>query len=299
MTFLRAVTFSSGVALAAAGLVGCGGADMAAHAAGQQDVTGGATYYKVGKPYRIKGKWYHPREDWDYEEVGYASWYGPQFHGRKTANGEIYDMNGLTAAHRTLPLPSWVEVTNLANNRKIVVRVNDRGPYAHGRILDLSRAAARKLGFENQGVTKVRIRLLQEPSLAAKEILTGKKTQVASRGNANAATARLNQRSRQDSSQRVAMLRPQTVIPAIPVVTPRQGRAGYFVQAGAFTDYQNARSLQQELGPFGMPTIETAPVGSRTFYRVRFGPIKDVKEAETLRNTLLQNGFDRSHVVSQ
>jgi rare lipoprotein A len=102
--------------------------------------------------------WYVPREEPGYDRTGTASWYGADFHGRATANGERYDMDALTAAHPTLPLPSYVTVTNLANNRTVLVRVNDRGPYVGGRILDLSRAAARALGYETQGTAQVRVR---------------------------------------------------------------------------------------------------------------------------------------------
>ncbi len=115
-------------------------------------------HYKVGKSYKINGKWYHPAEDPTYSKTGIASWYGSQFHGRLTANGEIFDMNRLSAAHTTLPLPSMVEVTNLENGRSILVRVNDRGPFAHDRIIDMSREGARRLGFEQQGTARVRVR---------------------------------------------------------------------------------------------------------------------------------------------
>jgi rare lipoprotein A len=118
----------------------------------------GASRYKVGSPYRIGMIWYVPREEPGYDRSGTASWYGADFHGRATANGERYDMNALTAAHPTLPLPSYVTVTNLANNRTVLVRVNDRGPYVGGRILDLSRAAARALDYETMGTTQVRVR---------------------------------------------------------------------------------------------------------------------------------------------
>jgi rare lipoprotein A len=114
--------------------------------------------YKIGKPYRIGGVWYVPREDPTYDRTGMGSWYGADFHGRKTANGETYDMNALTAAHPTLPLPSYVDVTNLANGKTVRVRVNDRGPYIGGRIIDMSRAAARQLGFESQGKAELRVR---------------------------------------------------------------------------------------------------------------------------------------------
>lgn len=113
---------------------------------------------KLGKPYMVAGRWYYPREQPGYDVTGIASWYGRDFHGRKTANGEVYDMNRLSAAHPTLPLPSYVYVTNLANNRTLLLRVNDRGPYVGNRIIDLSSAAARELGTSSQGLGRVRVR---------------------------------------------------------------------------------------------------------------------------------------------
>lgn len=117
----------------------------------------GGGRFQIGKPYKIRGKWYKPKEDPSLNEVGLASWYGPNFHGRLTANGEIYDQYGISAAHPTMPLPSYATVTNLENGRKITVRVNDRGPYAHGRVIDLSAKAAELLGYTKQGVAKVRV----------------------------------------------------------------------------------------------------------------------------------------------
>ncbi len=117
----------------------------------------GGGRFQIGKPYKIRGKWYTPKDDPTLNQVGLASWYGPNFHGRLTANGEIYDQYGISAAHPTLPLPSYAMVTNLENGRKIKVRVNDRGPYAHGRVIDLSAKAAKLLGYEKQGVVKVKV----------------------------------------------------------------------------------------------------------------------------------------------
>lgn len=119
--------------------------------------TTGRGGYKLGKPYSIGGVWYVPREEPNYDRTGVGSWYGADFHGKATANGEIYNMDALTAAHPTLPIPSYVHVTNLANNRTILVRVNDRGPYIGGRMIDLSRAAARALGYETMGTANVRV----------------------------------------------------------------------------------------------------------------------------------------------
>lgn len=131
--------------------------------------------YKVGNPYKIGDRWYYPKEDYSYSETGIASWYGEDFNGKLTANGERYNMNTLTAAHRTLPLPSIVKVTNLQNGRSVVLRVNDRGPYVKDRIIDLSKRGAQLLGYMGQGTTKVKVEIMAKESKALKEaMLTGK-----------------------------------------------------------------------------------------------------------------------------
>ncbi len=118
----------------------------------------GGGSYKIGNPYKVAGKWYVPRHEPGYDKTGMASWYGDDFHGRKTANGEIFDKYALTAAHPTLPLPSYAYVTNLENGRTVLVRINDRGPYSNGRVIDLSHRVAHHLGFEHKGLTRVRVR---------------------------------------------------------------------------------------------------------------------------------------------
>jgi len=145
------------LALIAASLAACASAPRPQLGAGGEP-TSRYTGYKVGKPYQVKGVWYYPKDQPSYDEIGIASWYGEQFHNHYTADGEIFDMGMPSAAHKTLPLPSLVEVTNLANGRTVIVRVNDRGPFVDGRVIDLSRAAAQELGFVAQGVTKVRVR---------------------------------------------------------------------------------------------------------------------------------------------
>lgn len=114
---------------------------------------------KIGKPYEISGKMYYPEYDQNYDRVGTASWYGPGFHGKYTANGELFDQNDLTAAHPTLPMPSLVRVTNLQNGKSAIIRVNDRGPFKDSRIIDLSKKSAQRLGI--QGLSKVRVQFLQ------------------------------------------------------------------------------------------------------------------------------------------
>lgn len=124
---------------------------------------------QIGKPYKVKGQWYHPREEPGYHKSGLASWYGDAFHGRLTANGEIYDMTHLTAAHPTMPLPSYARVTNTRNGASVIVRVNDRGPYAHGRIIDLSRRAAELLDYTHSGVAKVEVEYIGRAPLHGRD----------------------------------------------------------------------------------------------------------------------------------
>ena len=146
--------------LAQLALLALGGLALAACASTLPPSAPGSRYsgYRVGKPYQVNGAWYTPREQPGYDEIGVASWYGQQFHNHYTADGEVFDMSLPSAAHKTLPLPSLAEVTNLANGRKLIVRINDRGPFVDGRIIDLSREAAAELGFVAAGVTRVRVR---------------------------------------------------------------------------------------------------------------------------------------------
>ena len=124
---------------------------------GRQIPRGGGVF-KVGTPYTVAGKAYVPRHEPEYDRVGPASWYGDAFHGRKTANGEVFNKYALTGAHPTLPMPSYVYVTNLENGRTVLVRINDRGPYSRGRIVDLSHEVARQLDIESRGIAKVRVK---------------------------------------------------------------------------------------------------------------------------------------------
>src|SRR5262249_2308650 len=166
--------------LALLALAGCAGQE-AARPPVQQAVPG----YKVGKPYAIDGVWYYPAVDYNYGETGIGSWYGPDFHGLATANGETYDMNALTAAHRTLPMPSMVRVTNLENGRQIALRVNDRGPFVNNRIIDVSRRAAQLLRFEQQGTAGVRVEIMESESRQL-AMLAGATQQTAASGQADA-----------------------------------------------------------------------------------------------------------------
>ena len=130
---------------------------------------GGGTY-KVGKPYQVKGRWFYPKEETDYDKKGMASWYGPNFHGRLTANGEVYDQYHLSAAHPTFPLPSYARVTNLENGHSVVVRVNDRGPFAKGRIIDVSSRTADLLEMKRHGTANVRVQYIGRARMDGKDM---------------------------------------------------------------------------------------------------------------------------------
>ncbi len=156
--------------IVALGLALAGCASSGPHFAGSHHAhkERGQPVYRV-EPYQVKGVWYTPRADYGYDETGLASWYGPGFDQQLTADNEIYDMNELSAAHKTLPLPSVVQVTNLQNGRSLRLRVNDRGPFVDGRIIDLSRRAAQLLGFETTGTATVRVRIMKEESIEVAE----------------------------------------------------------------------------------------------------------------------------------
>lgn len=235
--------------------------------------------YKVGKPYKIMGTWYYPKEDYSYSEVGMASWYGEDFHAKKTANGEKYDMNTLTAAHRTLPLPSVVKVTNLENGRSLVLRVNDRGPYAKNRIIDISKRGAQLLGFQTQGTAKVRVEILAKESQELKAALLGNKY-----------TPTIT------ASSISTPIKPMQIVGYQPEIKS-YAKGSWFVQAGAFSKQAAAQNISAQLEQFGEANIYYVNVGGQKFYRVRLGPYKNVAEAEAAAVKVRNFGVYNAKIV--
>ncbi len=225
--------------------------------------------YKVGEPYQIDGVWYTPATDPNYDKVGIASWYGAKFHGRPTANGAVYDMNALTAAHKTLPLPSLVRVTNLENGRSLVLTLNDRGPFVRGRVIDVSRRASQLLGFYGKGTARVRVRAVSGDSGAP--LVAGSSPRDA---------------ISQEPLPAVATARAATVEPI-----------GRYDQAGAFTNPDNARRLSAELARFGPTRMIRAVVGGRAVYRVRLGPIATAEQANALLERVIRAGYSGARLV--
>ena len=283
-------------------------------------------YYKVGQPYQIDGKWYYPAVNWSYEETGVASWYGPDFDGKYTANGERFDMNALTGAHRTLPMPSVVEVTNLQNGRTIQVRINDRGPYARDRILDLSRRAAQLLGFESTGTAPVRVRLLHQQSVQAQlraqrnggpdiEAPTQLAAEPVSKVNAQtlapvggsttvADTAAPGAMPAPTPEPRAATSRLALNTPAAatapaghPTKAPVTSGSKMYIQAGAFSRRENAENLKARLERFGAVNVDTVRVNGAEVYRVRIGPIATTQEADRLLGDVVNGGIPQARLA--
>jgi len=269
-----------------------------------------AGVYKVGQPYQIDNVWYYPREQPDYDETGVASWYGPTFYGKHTANGEMYDGNQLTAAHKTLPMPVNVRVTNLDNGKSLIVRVNDRGPYARGRIIDLSKRAAELLDVVQTGTARVRVTYLGRtdingapppitpPAIAsALPAAPSGKVDIAALGMVPGATVA--------PPPAKPTLMPTATIPSqmfaddqptgkvtrvpIPVVTH------LYVQLGAFSKLENAKALLNRVG--GDLRISILQRGGQTLYRVRSGPLSSVADADAALSRITGGGANDAHIV--
>ena len=291
---------------------------------------GGGGGYKVGVPYQIGDTWYYPHEQPDYDETGIASWYGPTFYGKPTANGELFVGDGLTAAHRTLPMPVNVRVTNLENGKSLVVRVNDRGPYAKGRIIDVSKRAAELLGFYAQGTAKVRVTYLGRATLpngapgTDSPFLMAKALRAVPAGKVE--TASLNG----SAAQAFVQVPVKTVAPAPPPASPAPPPSAemstanatfadaledgapatgevtqvsvpavsrLYVQAGAFGTRENASRLKGRLA--GVDGLFISPVehDGRPLYRVRSGPYDDLEAANAALARLNGLGNNDAQIV--
>lgn len=233
-----------------------------------QPVPKGGGVYKVGTPYKVGDQWFTPKDDPNYRNVGVASWYGLDFHGRRTANGEIYDMDALSAAHPTLPLPTYAKVHNLENGREVVVRVNDRGPFARDREIDVSKRAADLLGFTRKGTAKVEVTYLGRAPLSGDD---GWATNVQlAQAPAAAPPAPVRIASAGDTFP-VASIAPSPASYAPAPAAPGQ----IYIQAGSFRDANNANRLRYTLSSVGPVDVTPVDVAGITYFRVRVGPFAD------------------------
>ncbi len=280
--------------------------------------------YKVGKPYKVMGKWYTPAVDMSYDRTGIASWYGPNFHGKPTANGEIFDQWEVSAAHKTLPIPSIVRVTNLDNGRSLVVRINDRGPFVDDRIIDLSRRSAELLGVIKAGTANVRVQIMPHESRVAAERAKSGGAQLA-RADAPIKVDDVSSQpvasqqlpnptdEKEQSKLYIEPAQPASTASNAPVikqplmeapVTEKAApavaevpKAGLYVQAGAFSNPENAERVKQTLQSIGHVSVTPITVSGRELFRVRIGPVADAAQADTLRARVVAAGYDNARTI--
>ena len=269
-----------------------------------------APRYKIGNPYQVSGIWYYPDRDLAYDATGIGSWYGDEFAGKLTANGEIFDPEKVTAAHKTLPMPSVVRVTNLDNGKSLVVRINDRGPFVAGRIIDLSRASARLIGYKDNGLARVRVQVLAEQSLRLEQLAkAGKFPEVSGDAQAMPETkaviqpkVSLTTRSsskkekpanveKQSAIELLANARVGEVIEVAPITT------NIWVQIGAFHAETNASKVLKKVSSLGNGEVSSVDKAGQTLYRVRLGPIGKVKAADKLLDSVVNMGFTGARII--
>lgn len=287
--------------------------------------------YKVGNPYQIDGVTYVPQEEFNHVETGVASWYGPGFHTKATANGETYDQQDHTAAHRTLQMPAIVRVTNLENGRSTVVRINDRGPYARGRIIDMSRAAAEDLAMTGKGTARVRIDQLPAESQAVKEVALGgggpaeQQTALAQLASGQraapvpAAAPAPAEQAPPPPQEVFVRAEPQPpIVPFTSTGAASKGKGGptiaqlasasasgssqsggsFYVQTGAFSTMNNAVRQRELISSYGSTEIFQAQASGHEVYRVRVGPYTTPDAAGIVADRLKRSGYGEARVVS-
>ena len=271
--------------------------------------------YKVGEPYQVDGVWYYPQEQPGYDATGIASWYGRDYQGKPTADGEVFDRNAVTGAHPTLPIPVNVRVTNLENGRSIVVRINDRGPYINGRIVDLSEHAADLLGYRSQGLARVRVTFLGRadlngPGLAS--LADETPPEIATAVSAAPVKAVDVDMLPPVTGVAVASAQPvramptpveQSILPPLPMAA--DGRVVemevppatvLYVQAGAFTSPTTAAYLASHLAAAGAKVSRGTQDG-RPIYRVRVGPFQSVDDADAALMRVESLGQNDAQIV--
>ena len=271
-------------------IIGCSETTFLVNSAKRIGSWGDDPIYKVGNPYKINGKWYYPAVDYQYDEVGIASWYGPGFHGKSTANGEVFDQDKITAAHRTLPMPSIVKVTNLENGLVLdKVRINDRGPFARNRIIDLSKKAAEELGFIKNGVAKVRVEILEDES--RKYVSTDQKNNYVAEAAEVTEISKKNLLSSSELKDKVVEKKTEESLENS-ILTNKE----LLIQVGAFTDHRNAKTLTEKLSEF-KAYINRVFINNKYLYRVRIGPIYNLDLANDMKRKLFELGYTSSHLV--
>ncbi len=252
-------------------------------------------------PYTVLGKTYVLMDDERaYKERGTASWYGYKFNGERTSNGELYDMFAMTGAHKTLPIPSYVRVTNIDNKKSVIVRINDRGPFHDDRVIDLSYAAAQRLGITRMGTGRVELEIIvpdddpRPPLLAKKSRSSGK---VVAAKEASAREAGIVPKAEVAAAAPAPAL---AVSPSTNALPASSLPAGTYLQIGAFGQEKSAKQFAAEVGAkLNYPVVISAVQAPQRLYRVRVGPLGDAQTLQTAREQLQKIDISQTHVVYQ
>jgi rare lipoprotein A len=271
---------------------------------GKGKIPFGGGHYQLGDPYQVAGRWFTPREQPGYDKTGLSSWYGEAFHRRQTSNGEWFDMETLTAAHATLPLPSYAKVTNLENGRTVIVRINDRGPFVDTRVLDVSKRVAELLGYKQQGTAKVRVQYIGPAPLNDTGSHLVAMNRELKRGTPLGQMIAAASSGRTQDYQ-VAQAEPQPVQrvkyadqPVQQYEPAQAASVNYFVQVGAFADPDNAERIREQLSDVGPVQVAEIMGSNGPIYRVRVGPLHDADEAQVALNQVYGYGLPDARVIA-
>ena len=252
--------------------------------------------YKIGKKYNVGGKYYFPKKDLNYNKTGIASWYGPKFHGKLTANGEIYNQYALTAAHKTLPLPSAVKVTNLKNNKSIVLRINDRGPFVNDRIIDLSSKAADILDLKKEGTGLVRVQILKEKSLYLEklakqgsfpEINDLKETELPNISIPSKVAVKIKDTKNQKIVTKKINYNLKNLNKEYKI----------YIKLASFSSKKNAEIMKKKVSYIDKVKIYKIYKMNKTLYQVKAGPFLSVEKVDQLHSLLLQKGMQGAKII--
>ena len=252
--------------------------------------------YKIGKKYNVGGKYYYPKKEINYNKTGIASWYGPKFHGKLTANGEIYNQYALTAAHKTLPLPSAVKVTNLKNNKSVVLRINDRGPFVNDRIIDLSSKAADILDLKKEGTGLVRVQILREKSLLLEKLAKkGSFPEIADLKE----TELPNIVTPGKVKVKIKDTKNQKVISKKVNYNLKNFNKEYkiYIKLASFSSNKNAEIMKEKVSYIEKVKIFKIYRMNKTLYQVKAGPFSSVEKVDKLYSLLLQKGMQGAKII--
>jgi rare lipoprotein A len=251
--------------------------------------------FKIGQKYMIKGKYYFPKKDLYYNKTGIASWYGPKFHGKITANGEIYDQYAFTAAHKTLPLPSAVKVTNLENNKSVILRINDRGPFVNDRIIDLSSKAADILDLKRNGTGLVRVTVLKSESETLENLAKkGYFPEIKDLPEVDAPKINIPK----TTNVKVEGSKKKFIKNNIHYdLKNLKKKFKIFIKIASFNSLQSAKLMKEKLSYVEKIKIYKIIKSNQVNYQVKAGPFLNVKKVDNLNSLLLQRGMQGAKII--